>query len=423
MNHDYSFCELNPESQLPKDKLYHYTSLDNLMNVIKLHPQARCHQVGFWASDIGYQNDHSERLGLLQEKEKDVVVFQKIIEKEVKLINTKIKKNIEALRKSITDQSLKTIIESIFNSTYKKNSLFSNELIEALVLAISQSLKLPKDQLLALFEDHYPILYNFIKSTGQISEKTDLSNNLAQWFYNDFINRLENDESRVYTLSLSEKDDDIDQWERYANQGLGVAIGLDRQELANRAKARELMLGKCDYISDCKVDCNCEKFKSLAKSLILYFIQQLRYLAESVAKIDETQSKSSVTKELQKIEQQLQQDLINNCGYTPDFLAFNRFDPCILSVFLKNGHYLSEREWRLVQECKPHHQCRYRSRGSWLIPYVEWDLGPADGLVTCITLGPANEMDLVEKAVNRWKRQANLHCEVIRSRVPFRKMR
>ena len=122
------------------------------------------------------------------------------------------------------------------------------------------------------------------------------------------------------------------------------------------------------------------------------------------------------------MENDLLKQLTEKGVYSPDFLSFNRFDPCILSVFLKNGHYRSECEWRLVEECKPHHHCAYRSRGSWLIPYLAWDLGPADGLVTCITLGPANQMDLVEKAVNRWKRQANLKCEVQRSQVPFRKI-
>lgn len=405
-------------------ELYHYTSLQNVFLVLKDSPAGP--EVCFWASDIGFQNDASERLSLLKEPGNKKALTQSII-------------------KCLEDENpnSKGLIEQI------------SQLVE--------ERKIP----CACFNN------------DQLLE--DLNTGVwAKAFLKDFIQRIEQDESKVYTVSFSATKDDINQWTRYGGNGCGVAVGFNPLELKKRIHGRRATFAKCDYLkhlptkkdykryTDCDRDdkdsnsvaCytsndrskNKQNHSFVAQSLILFFFRSVKgYLELWQKKVEDSKEDDSKLKEqfshcFPNSNDQEQADMynflckgdcinlveelkkeINNIQQKQQkegkkFESYGHLDPCILSGLLKNDHFESEQEWRLLKEHNSHFSgCQYRATAFGLVPYIPFHLGSARGLVTSLWLGPTANVNSSRQALERWCRQHEFDVNMIKtSNIPYR---
>jgi len=361
----------------PKENiLYHYTSLTNALNVLNVNNIEP--DVTFWASDIGYQNDKSEREGLLRGKANKTAILKSF---EV------------SLNKKSGNNSRINLIRKMFSSR----------------------------------SDFFGFESNSFQTANELSNK----------FYDDFIGRMENDESKIFTVSLTNQGDDVDQWSRYAQNGFGVAIGFNKDELINRSKDIGIVLGKCEYIDnflhpkdfvieseymdswleDPTYPKKLPKHKRLliSEAITYYFIEEcIEFFSCCNLSSRENKTLSYLKEEKDKMEEYL----TSHCS--EDFVFFEKMNPCVITAFLKNIKFKDENEWRLVMEHHKFNQCSFRSNDKRLTPYLEVNLGPAFGLIEEVVIGPSADINLINKSFTRWNYQRSIGFELKKSVIPYR---
>lgn len=396
-------------------ELYHYTSLQNVFLLIK--DSAAGPETCFWASDIGFQNDASERLSLLKEPG-----------------------NKEALTQSL--------IDCLQNEQSK-----SKNLIEQISQLVADR-KIPCD------------CFNFGQPPSSLEPE-----HWAKAFLEDFIQRIEQDESKIYTVSFSATKDDLNQWTRYGGNGCGVAIGFNHLELKKRIHSRLATFAKCDYLKHLPTEKDYKRYKDcdenqnsaacyrsndrtkndanhkfVAQSLILFFFRSIKNYLKVWRNLKDDELKQQIYRCFPNSDDQKQADMYNfvshgDCINLVDelkkeigniqqkqqkegkkFENYGYLDPCILSGLLKNDHFSSEQEWRLLKEHSGHFSgCQYRANTSGLTPYIPFNLGPARGLVTSLWLGPTANANGSRQALERWCRQHEFDTKMIRvSTIPYR---
>lgn len=171
-------------------------------------------------------------------------------------------------------------------------------------------------------------------------------------------------------FSLSEKRDELTMWQVYGQSGRGIAIGFDKNALANISE--EWQLHKCRYLSH----------------------ENIR----EVIDIEEVRACFGGDEE---------------GNARADLLALNR----IISnrILVKHPAFSHEGEWRLSKN--DHLNYKYRERNGLIIPYLELILKA--GTIREIWIGPTAYPTLSEKSMQMFLHSLHINYNLYKSSVPY----
>ena len=162
--------------------------------------------------------------------------------------------------------------------------------------------------------------------------------------------------NQVFTISFSEKRDDLNQWRGYANSTPAYCIGFLSNKL-NEININNAMFYKCIY--------GLEEQKNMIENLVDYVIEKLDNLKEKEIKED------SIGEEL-----------------LPDFL--------MMSALFKDSAFSEEKEWRLVFSSVNKDQIHIRVGNKGFVPYVKIPI--SKDFIKDIIIGPCAEGEYELKA-------------------------
>ena len=212
-----------------------------------------------------------------------------------------------------------------------------------------------------------------------------LNDNVMKNYSSDFVvqmnialDELQNSKERLFVLSLSANPDLLSQWRAYADDGKGVAIGLDANVIRSRAGFHEFVWG-----SD-----NLEKMPK--KFCFTYHLFPVVY---SQSDLNDFQIKFLNAAHVYW-------ENLNNLGISMSdvLLLFNHFIQYRIREFLlsfKNPGYKEECEWRIVTAASASSEkISYRYGPFGVTPYVKVNLSAKNDLpnfklpITEIQVGP-----------------------------------
>lgn len=196
----------------------------------------------------------------------------------------------------------------------------------------------------------------------------------------------------VCVCSFSEDGDLLSQWRAYAGSS-GVSLGFRTEHLAAKGREQGFTMARCVYDKD--------RQKELVSRLI-----------DETLEIDFNTDEGYFDPERTRTFVVLPTD----GGFHSNLAR--------LAPMLKNETFREEREWRLLSpKGVDFRQMSFRSGGSIIVPYYEFDLGEnKDEYLAEVVVGPTPHPSLSEASIKslmaRWR--AGTKVEVSSSKVPYR---
>jgi hypothetical protein len=95
----------------------------------------------------------------------------------------------------------------------------------------------------------------------------------------------------------------------------------------------------------------------------------------------------------------------------------------ILVATFKDSSFAEEAEWRLIGLARGDHKLKYREGLSFIIPFVEFDLGAHGERIKLndVVVGPSPHNQLSQLALIHMFQTFNVNCRLLGpSRTPFR---
>ncbi|WP_223643954.1 DUF2971 domain-containing protein [Corallococcus sp. EGB] len=200
-----------------------------------------------------------------------------------------------------------------------------------------------------------------------------------------------------YVACFCEDGDALGQWRGYGSSGSGYAIGMEARWLEACTKGN----GVSSHLKKVVYDADVQQ---------AYVLQQIDWFCQQVKRAVEM-GKESEQEHLRVLHFQFRLSLAE---------AYFRF---------KHPSFRDEREWRLVVFGKQNNgRLKFRSSGSFIVPYLEVGMGRIDGgqdkglPIAKIVCGPSPHRDLAARAVSLRVAEYDSAgvVKVETSRVPFR---
>ncbi|HKO58998.1 MAG TPA: DUF2971 domain-containing protein [Thermoanaerobaculia bacterium] len=201
----------------------------------------------------------------------------------------------------------------------------------------------------------------------------------------------------IFVSSLTAAEDDLPQWDRYANRGYGVAIGFHAEALT--------ALHAADGIR-----------QQMGFVEVSYDASRQREFLELFVAAWEHDASVAVSRHLARSPDPLM--------YMAAWFGNLAGSACAILPRMKSAHFESEREWRLVHAHVPNlpADCEVVTE-SGTKRHVELDLAQFTGRLPIATvwLGPGVSNDDSERVVRAFlDNQGFTHVKLRRSRVPLR---
>jgi hypothetical protein len=219
------------------------------------------------------------------------------------------------------------------------------------------------------------------------ADESELLRQLHAW-----LPRLERPHG-IFVVSLSERWNDLKQWNSYTPFGKGVCLSFYPESVRDIAANAKFRFAKCVYAK--------EEKEQRAKLVIEKTIESWRNGFDTTKNGPKDQT------------------------FYP---MFERLKGQFLSVFatLKHKAFKQEREWRLISEYIPSDtdkRLSFRAGSSLLVPYIQVSLQSRTTLIDEITLGPTEHINLSMSAMGSLKSRYGLANVLRSSTIPYREWR
>lgn len=202
------------------------------------------------------------------------------------------------------------------------------------------------------FQYLYRMIADMLTPSGGILDQEIQANpRLAETLRSQLIWPYEN-QPHLYVISLTPNDDDLSLWRAYTAPGDGYHLAFDSDRLTKVAQAQGWFLAPVRYGDS-------------TRRLIASKLRSSFQLAASGGSHEEAVR-----------------------------LVYGYFRS--IAPLVKHEGFSSEQEWRLIKWCLPtEEQICFRPRMSYLLPYVQFELGePAGSPLSLIRCGPGANQDL-----------------------------
>lgn len=205
--------------------------------------------------------------------------------------------------------------------------------------------------------------------------------------------------AHYYVCSFSTKDDDLNQWRAYADNGQGYNLVFNCERLENFF-TKELPNSK-DHNSTFETRYNDSEIHELHNQII----------SEMFPLISHAENHSFSDEELNMFIKTLSRELSMRLIHS--------------ALFFKHEAYKDENEYRFMQFFRgdqPTPNLRKRPRGYELIEFVDLDFSSIkNDVLKKIVIGPAADQEKSEKFVNHYLLEHGYkNIEVLRSKFPYR---
>jgi DUF2971 family protein len=190
------------------------------------------------------------------------------------------------------------------------------------------------------------------------------------------IDALRGDSRRCYAASFSEKGDDLAQWRGYSGAGPRFAIGFRKSELTKLHTLCGMKVAAISYDEDAAAKEMQKKFLEGAEVLARDWLTATRGYSDPIS------------------------------IHPPELFKLNTeiLEPFI--PLLKHPKFEAEAEWRLYSDVVELMKMaaltsKFRVGKSFLVPYIEVDLGKLDYPIASITVGPTPHPEEAKMSILR----------------------
>lgn len=216
----------------------------------------------------------------------------------------------------------------------------------------------------------------------------EILDQIARWITSD----LTKTPRQIFVICLSTKRDDLNQWRSYTLRTGGVCIVFDPAALFRQASPQGWEWANCKYQED---------QKTFGDRVIDSLLEHARAAGPSPARVaPERQS------------------------YFPVFRALTG-EVLRIACRIKHPKFSEEYEWRVISpyiERNDDKRIGYRTAGSLLVPYANFELGDlrSNGVIEGVYVGPTAHADLSHGSVAAFLGSKRIPYFVRRSDVPYR---